>query len=70
MKIVDVNRIVDNVPADLVRLANDLAAFDAAPGHPKAERKGMMIAARDGLVSFAIFAERSAAKFRTPDDER
>ena len=34
VKIVEVNRVLYDVPADLVCFANHLAAFDPAAGHP------------------------------------
>src|SRR5687767_5058966 len=66
VEVVDVDRIFYDVPADVVGLADDLPAFHAAAGHPEAERKRVMIAARDFGVAFAVFAERSASEFGAP----
>src|SRR5687768_3384233 len=70
VEVVDVDGVFDDVPADLVRFSDDLAAFDAAAGHPDGERKGMMVATGDFGVAFAVLAKGRAAEFRTPHDER
>ena len=46
VQVVDVDRVFHRRPADLVGLAVDLAALDAAAGHQHAERIRMMVAAR------------------------
>src|SRR5262249_30221172 len=45
--VVDMHRILDDVPAQLVGPADDLAALDAAAGHPEAEGEGVVVAAVD-----------------------
>ena len=71
MEIVDVDRVFGDVPADLVGFADDLAAFDAAASAPHREGGGMVIAAGIGRAeACAVFAERGAAEFGGPHDER
>ena len=71
VKIVDVNGIAHDGPADLVRLAVYLPAFDPAAREQHGECVRVMIATGDVLrVARAILAERRAAEFAAPHDER
>src|SRR5437868_6366065 len=44
VEVMDVDLVLDRVPAELVRGAVDLAAFDAAAGQPHAEAERMVLA--------------------------
>src|SRR5437588_399482 len=70
MEIVDVNGVLDNAPADVIGLADDLPALDAAAGHPDAKGKGMMVPTTDALEAWSIFPQGGAAELRGPDDQR
>src|SRR5262245_37557814 len=48
LQVVNVDRIFDDPPANVVGLADHLASLDAAPRAPQAEGKRMMVAAVDG----------------------
>ena len=69
IQVVHVTRFVDDVVAEVVRLAIDSAAFDAAAGHPHAEAARMMVAAVVCRGERALGIDR-AAKLAAPDDER
>ena len=56
VKIVNVDGIFFDAPADFVRLPDGLAAFYAASGHPHAERIRVMIATGNGLESGTVFS--------------
>src|SRR5262249_19125470 len=45
VQVVDVDRLFGDVPAQLVGLAEHLAALDAAAGHPQRERERVVVAA-------------------------
>src|SRR5262245_5110307 len=64
--IVDVNRVLDNVPAELIGRPVDVAALHAAAGHPEAERPAEVIAA--GWLFRWALPEGRAAKLAAPDD--
>src|SRR6266404_387512 len=70
VEIVDVDWMVRDVPADLVGLADDLAAFDTAAGHPDAEGKRMMVAASHAGKPRPVFAQGRAAKLGGPHYQR
>ena len=64
VNVVDVEAVFDRVQADFVGLADGLAAFDAAAGHPHRKAVRIMVAA------VAFFGHRRAAEFAAPDDQR
>src|SRR3954454_23931686 len=64
-----VHGIAHNVIAELVGLAIDRAALDAAAGHPDGETARVMIAAEAVGLDFAL-AVRGAPEFAAPDDQR
>ena len=55
VQVVHVDGIFGDVPRDVVGLADDLAAFDAAASEPEAESVRVMIAAGDGALAGSIF---------------
>src|SRR5688572_19447922 len=63
------NRILDDVPADVIRLTDDLPAAHAAAGHPQAKCERMVVAPGNTGTSLAVFAERGAAKLAHPEHE-
>src|SRR5207249_8877066 len=69
VQVVDVDAVLDSVPADLVGLAEDGSSLHAAAGHPDREAERMMIAPGDGGIAGAVLAQRCAAKFRQPHDQ-
>ncbi len=69
VEVVHVHRVLDDVVAELVGLAVDMAAFDAAAGHPEAEATGVVVATVGVLGDLAL-AIRGAAEFAAPDHER
>jgi hypothetical protein len=69
VQVVDVDGILGDVVAVVVRAAVCLASFDAASGQPQAEATRVMI------PTVVIFCEtslavHSAAEFSSPDDQR
>jgi hypothetical protein len=70
VEVVHGHGITGDMPGEVVGLPIDLAAFDAAAGHPEAEGTRMMIAAGDLLEALAVLTERSAAELAAPHDER
>src|SRR6266567_4514880 len=60
VQIVNVQRVLDGAQSELIGLADDLAAFDTAAGHPHREPGRVMVAA------IAFLAHRRAAEFTTP----
>ena len=67
--IAEVDGVFDDVVGEIVGLAVDRAAFDAAAAHPDGEAARMMIAAVVLLRQAALRIDR-AAEFAAPDDER
>ena len=70
MVVVDVDRVLLDVPAQFVGLADDLAPLDAAAGHPEAEREGVVVAAVDGREAGPVLAQRRAAELGDPEHQR
>ena len=68
VEIVNVDRVLDDVVAVLVGLADRRAGFDAAAGEPHAEAAGMMIATEVVAAEFALGVV-GATKFAAPDDK-
>ena len=68
MEVVDRERVLDDVVAELVGLAVDLAALGAAAGHPHGETARVVVAAVVLLGESALAVDR-AAEFAAPDDE-
>ena len=66
VKIVDVNRLVDNRPADFVGLTIRHPASHAAPGHPDRERIRMMIAA-DVLLTCGVLLHWGSTELPAPN---
>src|SRR5262245_13794205 len=69
VKVIDVNRLFDDVPADFVGLTDHLTAFDSPAGHPQAECERVMVAAGNCGIALTVFAQRCAAEFRTPNHQ-
>ena len=69
MEVVDRKRVLDDVVAELVGLAVDLAALGAAAGHPHREAARVVVAAVVLLGESALAVDR-AAELAAPDDER
>src|SRR4051812_36155250 len=65
LPLVDVDRIVDGVEAEVIARAEGEPRLDAATGEPHGERLRMMVAA-----IIAALRHGSAAELTTPDDER
>src|SRR5579872_6590372 len=70
LQVMNMYRLFDDSPSNLVGFADHLAPFDATAGAPQAESKGMMIAPADRLETGTVFAQRRAAEFRGPHDQR
>src|SRR5205823_4033476 len=70
VQVVDVDGILDDVPAEFIGLAEDGAGFDAATGHPDGEGEGVVVAAADALETGAVLAERRAAELGEPKHQR
>jgi hypothetical protein len=71
VEVVDVDGVCRPAPADLVGLAVDLPALEAAAGHPEAEGEGVMVAARPWRhLAAAVFGQRRAAELAGEDDQR
>src|SRR5687768_14849441 len=69
VQVVDVNGIGGDVVTEVVGLAVDDAALDAAAGHPDGEAAAVVIAAVVFLASRALSVNGSA-KLAAPDDQR
>ena len=67
--VVNVDRILDDVVAVVVRLAVAETTLDAAAGHPDAEVASVMIASVIVLLDLALAIDR-AAKFTAPNHQR
>ncbi len=70
VQVVDVDRVFDRRPTDVVGAADHLPTFDAAAGHPKAEGVRVMVAAGVVLLRVAILTQGRAAEFAGADDKR
>lgn len=64
VKVVDVDSVFDGVHAEIVGLADDLAAFRTASGQPHGKAVGIVIAA----VPF--FGHGRPSEFPAPDHQR
>src|SRR5436309_2224291 len=70
VEVIHMNRVAGDAPADFVRLADHLSAFDAAPGQPNAVGEGVMIPAADtALERGTVLAQRRPAEFTGPHDQ-
>src|ERR1043165_7166812 len=63
VEIVDADRLLDDAEAEVIALADDLAAGDSRAGHPDTEGVRVVIAAH------AALRDGHAAEFSVPDDE-
>src|SRR5262245_32946647 len=65
VQVVDVNRVFDDRPANVIGFAVCQTTLEAAAGHPDAESERMMVAAEFEIVlaPLTILAQRRAAKF-------
>src|ERR1051326_7561255 len=71
MNVVDVNRLLDGLEAEVVRGAVDRPALYRASGQPHREPKRVVIAAALGLVRHSSnFADRRAAELGTAHYQR
>ena len=68
VEVVEIDRITDDAPADLVGLAVGEAAFEAAARGEHGEGERMMIAACRIRIAASVFAERRATKLAAEDD--
>ena len=68
VQVVEVDAIADGAQAELVGGADDLAALDAAAGHPDREAVGVVVAAF-GAAGAAV-GDGTAAEFAAPDHQR
>ena len=68
VQVVDVDRLLGHVPADLIAGAVDLPTPEPAAGQEHAEGEGVVIAPGDGLVALAVFAEGGSSEFGPPHD--
>src|SRR4029077_10975105 len=68
VEIPDMHRVTDNIIAEIVRLAIDDPAFDAATGHPHRVAARVMVPAIVVAAQFALAID-GAAKFTAPDDQ-
>src|SRR4051794_22774484 len=66
VEVADVDGVLDDVVAEVVRLAVDRAALDAAAGHPHGEAARVMVAAVVGLRQPALRVDRPA-ELSAPD---
>ena len=64
VEIVDVHAVFDGVVGDVVRGSVYESGLDAAAGHPDRIAVGVVVA------PVAAFADRRAAEFADPDDQR
>ncbi len=64
--VIDVGLVLHRIPTDLIGLAVDLSALDAAAGHQCGVGKGMMIPPGVGAAPAAILAQRRPAEFASP----
>ena len=69
MEIVDVDRILDDVVAEIVGAADGDAGLDAAAGQPHRESARVMIAAEESRP-VAVLVHRRPPELAAPDDER
>ena len=65
----DVQRVLDDVVAEVVGLAVDTAALGAAASHPHREAARVVVATVVGHAESALAVDRTA-EFSAPDDER
>ena len=70
LQVVDVDLVLHAGEAHLVGLAELEAALHAAAGHHDREAVGIVVAPEDLALGRAALAERRAAEFAAPDDER
>ena len=71
VEIIHVDRVGDDVPADLIRFTDDLPAFDAAARQPNTERERMMVPpGHIAAKARPVIAERCAAEFRRDHHQR
>src|SRR5262245_21339842 len=68
IEVVDRDRIAHDVVAEIIRLADGHATFDAASRQPKSEAARMMIAAIVVRSELALRVD-STPEFPAPDDE-
>src|SRR5262249_17369446 len=68
VEVVDVDRVLDDVIAEIVGLAVTDAGFDASTSHPHRVIASVMIAAVIVLLDFAL-AVNGAPEFAAPQDE-
>ena len=69
IQVVDVNRFIDHVVAEVIGFTVNNPRFDAAAGHPFGVATGVVISAVIGLGQATLAIDRSA-KLTTPDHER
>ena len=63
MQVLDFERILNSLRAELIGCSMTDTTFDAAAGHPHCKAIGIVIASR----SFRIFSSRLSPEFTTPD---
>jgi len=70
LQIIDVDRVADRIPADLVGLAVSVATTHSAAGHEHRKGTRMVIAAGHTRPTYAVFSQWGSAKFATADNQR
>ena len=70
LQVMHMERILADVEAEVVGLAQRLSRLDAPPGHPHRIGLGMMVAAFAAAQCHRRFNHRRPAKFAPPDDQR
>ena len=70
VEVVNVNLILNDVEAELIGLADDLASFDAPTRKPKAERKRMVISALVPFLRVATLDQGCSPEFSGADNQR
>jgi len=70
VEVVNVNLILNDVEAELIGLADDLASFDAPTRKPKAERKRMVISAFVPFLRVATLDQGCSPEFSGVDNQR
>lgn len=69
LEIVNVDRVADDIHAEVIGFAEGESGAGAAAGHPDGERVGVMIASPARAIVEVALDERGPAEFAPPDDE-
>src|SRR5438552_17946051 len=66
----DMDFILDDVEAKLIRLSDDLSPLNPTACHPDTESKRMVVTTLTALGGIAAFHQGRATKFASPDNQR